>query len=200
MKAVSKAKDLEARVARLEQELLLFQKISRFMVRELGVLDILTGINSLIVEFMRCDSCLIYLAGGGELVLCSSNDPETDQLGQVRLRMGEGLTGWVAERRRMVSISRDAYRDERFKHFAGLPQDDFHAFLSAPIVARNRVVGVINVQHRHPHPHTGDEMELITTVGEQIGSLLVLARMDPQAVEQANHLELVFPEATRALG
>jgi hypothetical protein len=35
-------------------------------------------------------------------------------------------------------------------------------------------------------------MELITTVGEQVGCLLVLARMEPAAVEAANHVEQVL--------
>jgi GAF domain-containing protein len=54
------------------------------------------------------------------------------------------------------------------------------------------VVGVINVQHRAPHQHTGSEMEVLTTVGEQVGCVLVLARMAPTAVESANHVELVL--------
>ena len=60
------------------------------------------------------------------------------------------------------------------------------------MIARNRVVGVINVQHRLPHQHTGGELEVLTTVGEQIGCVLVLARMAPTAVETANHVELVL--------
>jgi GAF domain-containing protein len=60
------------------------------------------------------------------------------------------------------------------------------------VIARNRVVGVMNVQHRMPHQHTGGEMEVLTTVGEQIGCVLVLARMAPTAVETANHVELVL--------
>ena len=51
------------------------------------------------------------------------------------------------------------------------------------MIARNRVVGVINVQHRLPHQHTGSEMEVLTTVGEQVGCVLVLARMAPSALE-----------------
>ena len=67
------------------------------------------------------------------------------------------------------------------------------------MIARNRVVGVINVQHRQPHQHTGSEMELLTTVGEQVGCALVLARMEPTAIEAANHVELVLSSATRAV-
>lgn len=154
--------------------------------------EVLQGIVSLIAEFMACDSCLIYLIDNDELVLCASNTPHPETIGKVRLKTNEGLTGWVAQERRLLAISREAYRDPRFKSFSDLPEDTFEAFLSAPVIARNRVVGVINVQHRLPHQHTGGEMELLTTVGEQVGCLLVLARMEPTAVEAANHVELVL--------
>lgn len=189
---MAKLKDLEARLERTEQQLRLFQKISRFMVRDQSLPDVLQGIVSLMVEFMQCDSCLIYLLDGEELVLCASNTPHPGAIGRVRLKLSEGLTGWVARERRMLAISREAYKDPRFKFFGDLPEDTFEAFLSAPVIARNRVVGVINVQHRQPHAHTGMEMELLTTVGEQVGCLLVVARMKPEAVEAANHVELVL--------
>lgn len=187
-----KLKELEQRLQRTEQQLRMVQKISRMMVREMSLQEVLQGIVSLVVEFMDCDSCLLYLLDNDELVLCASNTPHPTTIGKVRLKLTEGLTGWVARERRLLAISREAYKDPRFKFFGDLPEDTFEAFLSAPVIARNRVVGVINVQHRLPHQHTGSEMELLTTVGEQVGCLLVLARMDPNAVEAANHVELVL--------
>lgn len=187
-----KARELETRLERTEQQLRLFQKISRFMVREMSLQEVLQGIVSLIVEFMECDSCLVYLLDRGELVLCASNTPHPSTIGKVRLRLSEGLTGWVARERRLLAISREAYKDPRFKYFGDLPEDTFEAILSAPVIARNRVVGVINVQHRAAHQHTGSEMEVLTTVGEQVGCMLVLARMEPTAVAEAGHVELVL--------
>lgn len=201
IEAVSRLKDLEQRLERTEEQLRLFQKISRFMVREMSLQEVLQGIVSLIVEFMSCDSCLLYLIDNEELVLCGSNTPHPSTIGKVRLRMNEGLTGWVARERRLLAISREAYRDPRFKYFSDLPEDTYEAFLSAPVIARNRVVGVINVQHRAVHQHTGSEMEMLTTVGEQVGCVLVLSRMAPVAVQNANHVELVLsspPTVTRS--
>jgi len=191
-KNVPKTRELETRLLRTEQQLQLFQKVSRFMVRELSLQDVLQGIVSLTVEFTQCDSCLVYLLDSEELVLCASNTPHPSTIGKVRLKLNEGLTGWVARERRLLAISREAYKDSRFKTFGELPEDSFEAFLSAPVIARNRVVGVINVQHRMPHQHTGSEMEVLTTLGEQVGCVLVLARMAPTAVESANHVELVL--------
>ena len=106
--------------------------------------------------------------------------------------VSEGLTGWVARERRLLAISREAYNDSRFKTFAELEADTFESFLSAPVMARSRVVGVINVQHREPHAYTGDEMELLTTVGEQVGCLLMLARLDRETLERKMPLEAVL--------
>lgn len=189
---MSKGKDLELRLQRTEEQLRLFQKVSRFMVRDLNLQEVLQGIVSLIAEFMECDSCLVYLIDNNQLVLCASNNPHPATIGKVRLRMSEGLTGWVARERRMLAIPREAYKDPRFKYFGELPEDTYESFLSSPVIARNRVVGVINVQHRQAHQHTGGEMETLTTIGEQVGCALVLARMEPTAVAEANHVELVL--------
>ena len=176
MEVVSKAHELEQRLARTEQQLRLLQKISRFLVREMKLQDALDSVVSLVVEFMECDSCLLYLLDHRELVLRASNPPSV--AGNVKLTMNEGLTGWVAREKRLLAISREAFRDSRFKFFSDLPEDTYEAFLSAPVLSRRGVEGVINVQHRDPHAHTGIEMELLTSVGEQLGCLLMLSRTE----------------------
>jgi uroporphyrinogen-III synthase len=197
---VPKTKELEVRLEKTEQQLSLFQKISRLMVRDLSFQEVLKGVVSLVVEFTEGDSCLVYLLDGSELALCAASTPHPAAIGKVRLRLDEGLTGWVARERRLLSISREAYKDPRFKAFADLlPEDTYEAFLSAPLIARNRVVGVINVQHRLPHQHTGSEMEALTTVGEQVGCVLVLARMSPDALESASRAELALPTGAVAV-
>jgi signal transduction protein with GAF and PtsI domain len=176
--AVSKVKELESQLDRAQQQLRLFQKVSRLMAKELSLKQVLAAINALVLEFMHGDSCLLYMLDKGDLVLCSSNNPSPGTLGALRLRMDEGLTGWVARERRLVAISKEAYLDPRFKNFVELPEDQYEAFLSAPIIARNKVVGVINVQVRKQHIFSGEEMETLTTVGEQVGVLLTLARLE----------------------
>jgi uroporphyrinogen-III synthase len=189
---VAKSKDLEGRLETVEKQLGVYRRISRLMVRELSLADTLQAIVNLVTDFTACDSCLLYLIDGDELVLCASSNPHPSTINKVRLQLNEGLTGWVARERKMLAISVEAYKDPRFKKFSDLPEDAFEAFLSVPVIARNRVIGVINVQHRGTHRHSGSEMELLTTVGEQVGCLLVLARMSASVIEEANHVELVM--------
>ena len=188
---MARVKDLASQLERLEQQIGVYQRISRLMVRALSLSETLQAVVRLVKEFTDGDSCLLYLIEEDQLVLCASSNPHPLEIGKVRLKMDEGLTGWVARERKMLAISMEAYKDPRFKTFTNLPEDTYEAFLSVPVIARNRVIGVINVQHRMPRRHPGAEMELLTTVGEQVGCLLALARLSPTAVEEANHVELV---------
>lgn len=174
--AVSKTRDLELRLGRAEQEVRLFQRVSRLMARDLELDGVLNEIVDMVKEFFECDSCLIYLVDGDELVLRASGEEGRHKIGSVRLRLSEGLTGWVARERRLLAISREAYNDPRFKFFKDLPQDTFEAFLSVPIISQGKVVGVINVQNREVRTHTGNDMEMLSTIGEQVGCLLVLSQ------------------------
>lgn len=147
--------------------------------------DVLQEIVHLIRDFLDCDSCLIYLVEDGQLVLSASTAETREKVGRVRLHMSEGLTGWVARERRLVAISREAYNDARFKFFKDLPQDLFEAFLSVPIISQNKVVGVINVQHQAARIHSGSDIEMLSTLGEQVGCLLVLSRQKSSVASPA---------------
>ncbi len=187
-----RTRELEQQLHHAQKQLEFFQRISRMMARETNLVNVLQEVVTMLAEYTGGDSCLLYLLDGEQLVLCAANTPHLSAVGRVSLRLEEGLTGWVARERRLLAISREAYRDSRFKFFRDLPEDTYEAFLSAPIIARNQVVGVINVQHRAPHAHSGNEMELLSTVGEQIGAMLMLARLEPAALAHPNHAEIVL--------
>ena len=200
MPGTKKVQDLEQRLERTEQQLVVLQKISRLMVQKLSLPEVLQAIVDVVVEATSGDACLIYLIDSDELVLCASNTPHPSQIGQIRLKVGEGITGWVAKERRMVAIPREASKDYRFRFFHDLPEDTFEAFLSVPVISRDEVVGVINVQHRLPHAHTGSELEMLRTVGEQVGCVIVLARLGEEAKYKSSNVEFLLSSSPLALG
>src|ERR1039457_5678450 len=105
---MSKARELEQRLERTDQQLRLLQKISRCMVRDMKLQDALDVVVGLVVEFMECDSCLLYLLDGKELVLRASNRPHPETVGRVKMALSEGLTGGGERERGLVPISRAA--------------------------------------------------------------------------------------------
>src|ERR1700691_4455768 len=135
-----------------------------------------------VVEFasvlVRCDSCLIYVLEGEHLVLRASKNAHPDVVDRLKLRVGQGITGWVAEHHEPVAISERAAQDPRFQFFHELPEDSYEAFLSVPLMCRGRVVGAINLQHRLPHIYKRKETRLISAIDFLVGAEIELARME----------------------
>src|SRR6202140_5974244 len=148
----------------------------------LGTADGFHEVLNRVVDFssalVKCDSCLIYVLEGDELVLRASKNPHPEVVGRLKLRLGQGITGWVAQHREPVAVPEKAAQDPRFQFFHELPEDSYEAFLSVPLMCRGRVVGVINLQHRRPHIYKGKEIRLISAIGFLVGAEIELARME----------------------
>src|SRR5271154_6893256 len=140
--------------------------------------DVLAGLVDFTTDLVKCDSCLIYVLEGEALVLRASKNPHPEIVDRLTLKVGQGITGWVAEHREPVVVPLKAFDDPRFKTFNDLPEDNFEAFLSVPLVSRGRVVGVINLQHRKPHLHTKREIKLISMIGFLVGAEIEMARLE----------------------
>lgn len=147
-----------------------------------------------IVDFVStvipCDSCFIYVLEQDQLVLRASRNPHANLVDHLALRLGQGITGWVAEHREPVSIPEQALRDPRFKLFRDLPEDLFEAMLSVPILSASKVVGVINLQHRKPYRHTMQETRLLTTIGFLVGAEIERARLETENSQLSERLEV----------
>jgi len=146
-----------------------------------------------VVEFaaalVKCDSCLVYVLEDEELVLRASKNPHAEVLDRLKLHIGQGITGWVAQHLEPVAVSRNASQDPRFKFFNELPEDRYEAFLSVPLLCRGRSVGVINVQHRQPHVYSKRQVQLISTIGFLVGAEIEMARLEGENSHLSQQLE-----------
>jgi uroporphyrinogen-III synthase len=131
------------------------------------------------VEFMACDACLVYLPDHetGDIVLRASQLPHDAEIGAVRLNLGEGVAGWVAQHRSAVALSNNAFADPRFKHFTTLIEDTYEALVSVPLVRGGEVIGVLNVHHREPHDYSPDEISVLCFLGEQMGGAIAYSML-----------------------
>jgi signal transduction protein with GAF and PtsI domain len=61
-----------------------------------------------------------------------------------------------------------------------LPEDKCEAFLSVPMMCRDKLVGVINVQHRRPKSHSRQEIRLISVIGFSVAAEVELVRIEAE--------------------
>ncbi len=166
----------------------LHETVSRIAAAD-GFHQALDRVLDFAVELVRCDSCFIYVLSGEELVLRASKNPHQELLDRLKLRMGQGITGWVAEHYEPVAVFREAFKDPRFQQFNELPEDRYEAFLSVPLFSRGRLVGVMNLQHREPHVYSPRDVRLLSTVGFLAGAEIEMARLETQNSDLSQQLE-----------
>ena len=157
----------------------LLHKISSIVSSERSTDEMLGEIVGLTVQVTDCDACLVYLIDQttNEIVLRASQVPHAGEIGNLRMQVGEGVTGWVVENKSVVVLGSNASSDWRFKRLDPLVEDTYEAFCSIPLITGGEVIGVVNVHHRDKHDHTAEEISLLTFVGEQMAGALTRAKL-----------------------
>ena len=150
---------------------------------------VLDRIVDFVSSVIPCDSCFIYVLEQDKLVLRASKNPHADVVDRLDVRLGQGITGWVAQHREPVAIASNASQDPRFQVFQNLPEDHFEAILCVPVLCASKVVGVITLQHRQPYHHTSQEVRLLSMVGFLVGAEIERARLENENEELSDRLE-----------
>src|SRR5262245_20035860 len=106
-------RSLEAALQREQKKVALVQEVGRAL-SETGDLDTLLAlIMAKITELMEADRSTLYLMTEGGRQLWSKVSQGSEKI-EIRLELGEGIAGWVAQTREIVNIP-DAYVDQRFQ-------------------------------------------------------------------------------------
>lgn len=172
-----------------DSDIALLNNIARRMSAAVPLHDVLNEVVEVLTAVVTCDSCVVYVLEKDELVLRASKNPHPEVVDRLKMKLGQGITGWVAEHREPVVVTESAYEDPRFKLFNELPEDRFESFLSVPVVSGGRLVGVINVQNRARHEHTRREISLIAALGFLVGAEIERARLESENVHLTDQLE-----------
>jgi signal transduction protein with GAF and PtsI domain len=184
-------RQLEQALREKAREVDVLHRITDSISSTLDLEVVLKHIVDVVVEVTTADACLLYLLSDSreELILRASKNPHPKLIGRITIGLGEGITGWVARERTRVVIPSNASDDSRFKFFHNLPEDRYQAFVSVPIMAKNEVVGVINVQHKRLRRCRPDELALLSTIASQVGGAIGNARLYAETVRKARQIE-----------
>ncbi len=141
-----------------------------FAARPMPLLTLLDEAPRRIVALLEAEVCSLYFLEGdkSELVMRGNVGFSNAAIGQVRLRVGEGITGEAIEYMRPVSTE-TAEQHAAYKHFAGIGEERFPVFLAVPIPGKAGPLGAIVVQ-RQTRPFADADIELLALIGGLISA------------------------------
>ena len=176
-----------------EQELSILHQVAQHISSNLELNDLLARIVDMVVSLTGADSCFIYLYNeqNNELTLRAASTGQRNIVGEIRLKLGEGVTGWAAKEKKPVALSKQAYTDPRFKSFHDLAEDRYEAFLAVPILAKDKITGVMNIQHKKEHEYSEEQINLLFTISKYLGSAIQNAMVYEEVNKKAKQLDLL---------
>jgi len=166
--------------ARLDAMLELVEEASR----SAPLSDVLAGMARRIAALLGVEVTSVYLRepGSDELVMRATHGYPAEAVGQVRLAIGEGLTGFCVECLRPVSVARATF-DARNRSFPGLDEERFPSLCAVPLVDGGRAVGALVVQRQQPRAFGEREVVLIASLCSPV--LLAVERARTRRAERA---------------
>jgi len=144
----------------------------------------LTNIACLIGNQFRCDACSLYFLDPATrtLVLSGTVGLRQECVGQIRMRLDEGLTGLVAEQRRPVVVTSHAAAHPRFRYFPEAGEDLYESFLGTPIDDGGELIGVLVLQTFETATFDAADVARMSIAGRRLGP--ELSRLREPALEQ----------------
>jgi sigma-B regulation protein RsbU (phosphoserine phosphatase) len=136
---------------------------------------------------MNAEASSVMLINAEEQILeCSvALGSVGDEVKKIRLKMGEGIAGWVAEHGESLLVP-DVAADPRFSS----KSDDSTGFqtrsiLAAPLIVKDRTIGVAEVINRNDGlAFNDDDLELFSTFCRQVAMAIENARMYEVKLQQ----------------
>src|SRR5437762_4420601 len=155
MRLMTKATGSDRKV----QEITIFHDVAKALTSSLDLDSILKTIMEKMAEYFRPDtwSLLMVDEEKDELYFAIAVGTASETLKNVRLKVGEGIAGWVAKHGERLIVP-DVYTDPRFaKRIDEMTKWETRSIICVPLRSKLRVLGVIQLVNVHMEHFSGQE-------------------------------------------
>ncbi|MBI4726478.1 diguanylate cyclase [candidate division TA06 bacterium] len=197
--------DLEQRV----RELSTFNAVARTLNSTLKLKEVLDIVMTKIKDLIKAEawSILMLDEASQELVFEVALGEKGDQIREMRLAMGQGVAGWVAQQGQPVIVP-DVAKDQRF--FKGMDNKTgfkTRSIIATPLISRGRLIGVFEIINKlGPEPFNQKDMGLLQTLTDHAAIAIENARLyekaqklaitdDLTGLSNSRHCDLFFNKA-----
>ncbi len=184
--------ELETAVQKRTRDLSVLYSIDRATAQSLNLKEILPDALDGVLNALQIEAGGLYLLepDGKTMILRVQRGFSAEFARNVEcIQLGEGISGRAAAEKRPVVLDVSDYPTERLAPF--LIQENLQTLASAPLLSAGELVGALNLATRHSRTFPTEELELMTSIGQQLGSAIYNTRLYQETQERAARLSLL---------
>lgn len=159
--------------------------LDRTLSRTLALLNEATGAEQSTIMLLDPGDNLLYYRSGYGYVTQTMQEETLRAAEAVKLKIGEGLAGWVVKHRQPVMVD-DLYQDPRW--VVSQSSQNHRSSVAAPLIVAEDVIGSIMVFHRHVGFFSDDVLEMVKAIGSQVAIAINNAQLYELIRDQAERL------------
>ncbi|MEM7426558.1 MAG: phosphoenolpyruvate--protein phosphotransferase [Pseudomonadota bacterium] len=156
----------------------LLRRLREVMAEPEGSQARLNKITTLIAANMVAEVCSVYvMRPGGLLDLCATEGLNSEAVGEIKLRVNEGLVGVIAGSAAPLNLP-DAQSHPAFKYLPETGEEIYHSFLGVPVLRAGLILGVLTVQNRTKRNYSEEEVEAMQTTAMVLAEFMASGELD----------------------
>ncbi|MDD5427790.1 MAG: GAF and ANTAR domain-containing protein [Candidatus Omnitrophica bacterium] len=180
----------------LDKQITALSKISKVIVSDMYLEDILKLIVNVTAEMMDSKICSLMLIDykTKQLVIRATQSMSDAYNKKLPLKIGEGIAGKAAKENKPI-IVKDIAKEKEYKHKDIAEKENLSSLLCVPLSVKNRVIGVINCYTSKPHDFTETEVTILTSIANQAAvaientELAIKSRLAKEELETRKKIE-----------
>ncbi len=179
------------------RQLLALQEISRKTSSTINLQKLLNLISASAMKITKASSCALLLMDDSKQHLRVASQigyEEMDDLEGFRLRVGEGIAGWVAQHG-VPLLVRYVSQEPRYVEVV----KEVESELDVPLISENKVLGVLNVNSRNRAAFSEDDLKLLSIYAGHTASLIKNARLYGQVMTERNFRENILESSPNSV-
>jgi signal transduction histidine kinase len=167
-----------------------FVEIGTELVSSIDIPTLISKVIKVAGDVLRFEDCSVFMLDRDRhtLTLEASRGPLKQEVGDATYRMGEGLTGWIAEHGLPIRVT-DPRADPRWRGLhEEIPPEEMGAYLGVPIESRNGVIGVLRVLRKKSkfpwfqNEFTEDDQSVLISIASQVAAAIQNLRLMDRVV------------------
>jgi PAS domain S-box-containing protein len=194
--------DSKAQAARQAVEAGIITEIGRSLTSSLSLDDIFEQILSGVRSAVDAAEVSVGLVDEEtrEVVLEKAlMGPRFTSMPPVRLKLGQGVGGWVAKTGRPVNVS-DAYTDPRFHQDVDAASGFVtRSILCVPLVVEGKVIGILEAMNKRSGAFTDADERLLTALGAFVVIAIEKGRLHSDVVAEKRRMDAIFANMSEGL-
>lgn len=189
---VTESKKIEQKIIQANKELSALNAISSITNQSLNLDLILNETLDKVLEVTDCQAGGIYILNQADkmLELKSCKGLSSEAVKEIdKLKLGEGFSGRIALTGEPITVE-DISQDPRLTRMV-MKREGLHSYLGVPLKSKGKILGTLFVITQQDRRYNSDEIQLLASIGNQIGMAVENSHLFKEAEQWIIQLEAI---------